>query len=589
VLAGPARAEAVAELRRALNLTAPFARLLARRGYSQPSEAEAFLNPKLDQLHQPDKLPDMAPAVKRLLAARQNKERVVLFGDYDVDGLSATALLARFCRLIGLEAQPLVPERADGGYGLSAEAVARIRAFRPQLLVTLDNGISAHEPLAALAAQGVDCVVLDHHHVGPGGAPDAVAVVNPRRAGAEYPFRELCAVGLTFKLAWALGTGLACGRRMPEELRRFLLDALALVALGTLADVAPLTGENRVLAANGLKALAQSRAAGLAALRERCGVSTPPTATEVAFRMAPRLNAAGRCGRAADALELLLTDDPLRAAHLAQHLDGLNRERQAVEQKILIEARRRAQEILARPDAPAALVLAGPGWHPGVIGIVAARLAEEFSRPAVLLALDGPGQLARGSARSIPGFHLAQALEQCSEHLVSHGGHAAAAGLKLRPESLSAFRASFEAVAARALSPEMLEPTLGLEEELPLEAMDEAFCRELARLEPCGAANPQPLWSASGVSVVGQVRPLGQDEKHLSFYARQDGSVRRAVGFGLGRHFNTLCEMAERGALDLAFRAELNRFRDQTSVELHLQAFRASRSRAREMTAGAGA
>lgn len=576
--------ESIETLQRELGLTRPFARLLVRRGICQPADAAAFLDLRLDRLHDPMGLPDMPVAVERVLRAVRQREKVVLFGDYDVDGVSATALMTRFFRLLGLAVEPLVPERERGGYGLSGEALARIRACKPQLLITLDNGISAHEPLAALTSDGVDCIVIDHHHVGTGGLPRALAVINPKRPDSTYPFSELCGAGLAFKFAWALSVGFSSNRRVSPEFRMFLLEALALAGLGTVADVVPLIGENRILAAHGLKALAKTTSAGLVALQEVAGIKGPPSASDVGFRLGPRINAAGRCGEASEALELLLTDDAARAKELAQRLDGLNRERQNLEQRILTQARKEALALMDRSDAPPALVLSGEDWHVGVIGIVASRLVEEFYRPTVLIASVGENR-GRGSGRSIPGFHLAEALEATQRYLTSFGGHAAAAGFELRVGSIPEFRAAFEETARQRLTTADVVPSLHIEETVALQDVNRSFCQELARLEPCGAGNPSPLIGVLGVQVAGHVR-LTRDEKHLQLYVRQEGAVRRAVGFGMAGHFNALCDVAKTGLMDVAFKPQLGSFRGETEVELHLKAFRCGGSAERVSAAG---
>jgi len=562
-------------LGQALELSPAFARLLVRRGFADPAVTQAFLEARLDGLHDPMLLPDMPAAVARIARAVQEKQRIVLFGDYDVDGVTSTALLAGFFKLLGVQVDSLLPERDKGGYGLSAAALERIRARKPDLLITLDNGVSAHEPVAALRAAGIDCVIVDHHHVGPEGPPRALAVVNPKRADSDYPFKDLCGAGLAFKLAWAMAVDFSQSKKVSPEFRAFLMDALALAALGTLADVVPLQGENRILASQGIKALRRTATPGLRELLAVCQLAEAPElrARDVSFLLAPRINAAGRCGQAAEALELLTTTDAARARELAARLELLNRERQGIELEILESARAQAREALARPDAPRALVLASPDWHAGVIGIVASRIVEEFNRPAVLLAIDADGQ-ARGSGRSIRGFHLAEAFAASGEHLLSHGGHAAAAGLSARAEAIAAFRGVFEAEAARRLTPDDLRPGIRIETALPLQELSAALCRECERLEPCGMGNPQPMLAALGVQLAGQPKPMGTNEQHLSFLARQGETVLRTVGFGFGTHFNALCEAAERGPLDLAFRPNLNTFRGATSVELRLEAFR---------------
>jgi single-stranded-DNA-specific exonuclease len=572
-----------------LGVSRAFARILARRGLRSPETAKAFLDPRLDALHDPSGLPDMERAVLRIEAAVRRKERVVLFGDYDVDGLTATALLARFFRLLRHPVEALAPERTQGGYGLTAESLSRIRQLRPGLLITLDNGTAAHKALEELRAEGVEAIVLDHHHVGVEGLPAAQAVVNPARADHDYPFRHLCGAALAFKLAWALAVRFSRSRRVNAEFRGFLLDAISLVALGTLADVAPLVGENRVLAAWGLKALRASRLPGLAALRELCRIEGAPQATEVTFRLAPRLNAAGRCGCAREALELLLCDDQARAAELGRRLEAHNRRRQSTERRILEEARAAAQARLSSDPTLAALVLHSPDWDAGVIGIVASRLVEEFNLPTVLMAVDGERGLARGSGRSVPGFHLAEALAGGGKHLVSHGGHAAAGGLTVRCERLAAFRAQFEETAAQRLKPEQRRPRLFIEEVLTLGEVNGELCRELERLEPCGEANERPVLAVRGVELRGAPRLCGNEEQHLHFHAGCGREVRRAIGFGMGPKFNALCDAAA-GPLDLAFQPKLNTFRGETRVELQLRAFRASKEGGAEQlqTAAAG-
>ncbi|MCW8133046.1 MAG: single-stranded-DNA-specific exonuclease RecJ [Planctomycetota bacterium] len=571
----PADAQAAKLLAQKLELSAPFARVLVRRGYADADAANIFLNAKLDGLHDPMLLPDMGPAVARIAKAVKEKQRIVLFGDYDVDGVSATALLAGFFRLIGAPVEALVPERDKGGYGLSAEALERIRARRPELVITLDNGISAHEPVEALKAAGADCVIVDHHHVGEAGPPRALAVINPKRKDSAYPFDELCGAGLSFKLAWAMAVDFSKSKKVSPEFRAFLLDALSLAALGTLADVVPLNGENRVLACQGMKVLQRTDSPGLKALMavSQLGGETL-NARDVTFMLAPRINAAGRCGQAADALELLATPDPARARELAEKLDTLNRERQSIEQAIHEQARAQARAALEGQKPPRALLMHSPDWHPGVIGIVASRIVEEFNRPAVLLADDPKLGLARGSGRSIRGFHLAEAFAAGGGHLVSYGGHAAAAGLTAKLEALEAFRQAFEAEAQKRLTSEDLKPSIRIEETLALAEISGAFCRELERLEPCGVGNPKPTFRAEGVKIAGQVRPMGASEQHVSFMARQGEAVLRAVGFGFGTHFNVLCEAAARGDLELAFRPGLNTFRGDATVELRLEAFR---------------
>jgi len=584
--------QAVAEgLASALDISAACARILVRRGYDNEESAGQFLSRRMDLLHEPQLLPDMAKAVARIAAAVEKGQKIVLFGDYDVDGLAATALLDRFFRLVktgarnGFEVESFVPDRAHG-YGLTPAAAEAIRRHTPDLLITLDNGINAHEHLAAFAQAGIDCIVVDHHHVG-AGVPKASAVINPkRRDGHSYPFDELCGAGIAFKLAWALAVHFSHHRKVTPEFRAFLLDAVALAGAGTLADVVPLVGENRVLAHHGLLALGRTRMPGLRALLQCCNVKDVPRAQEVVYRLAPRLNAAGRCGEVAEALELLLTEDPQRAACLAAALEGYNNQRQKIEERILEEARGQALEMLAAAPGCRALVLDSPAWHQGVIGIVASRIVEEFHRPAVLLAVDSASQTARGSGRSIRGLHIAEALAHTKAQLVEQlgemffmefGGHAAAAGLQLRAEHIPAFRQAFQTAAATQLSAEDLAPVLHVDERLELGQANGRLCGDLEKLEPCGSGNPRPLFAACGVAVTTAPKPLGNGDKHFAFHVRQGQTTRRVVAFNAGERFNELSEMCKLSRLDIAFRPHINTYRGASSVELSLEDFRPSK------------
>ncbi|MGD0092717.1 MAG: single-stranded-DNA-specific exonuclease RecJ [Planctomycetota bacterium] len=578
---GPPQEAAAEDLARALRLSPVCARLLVRRGYDNRGTAGQYLARGMDLLHEPHLLPDMAQAVARIAAAVEKGQKIVLFGDYDVDGLAATALLDRFFRVVktgvrnGFQVESYVPDRAHG-YGLSPEAAAAIGRRKPQLLITLDNGTNAHEHLAAFARAGIDCIVVDHHHVG-ADVPRAHAVINPkRRDGHSYPFAELCGAGLAFKLAWALAVHFSHHKRVTPEFRAFLLDAVALAGAGTLADVVPLVGENRVLAYQGLLALGRTRMPGLRALLQCCRVEGVPRAQEVTFRLAPRINAAGRCGDAAEALELLLTEDPQRAATLVAALDGYNTARQKIEDQILTEARAQALALLKELPGCRALVLHSPAWHHGVIGIVASRIVEEFYRPAVLLTVDGASQTARGSGRSVRGLHLAEALARTKEHLLEFGGHAAAAGLKLKTANIPAFRRAFHDTAASMLGAEEPAPVLNVDAPITLEQADGGLCSDLEKLEPCGAGNPRPLFAALNVAVTRAPRPLGREGKHFDFHVRQGATPRRVVAFNAQERFNELSDMCRTGALDIAFRPKLNAFRGATSVELMLEDFRPS-------------
>jgi len=569
-------------LAQSLKLAPVCGRLLVRRGFNAQS-AEHFQGRRLDQMHDPALLPDMAKAVGRIAEAVEKEQSIFLFGDYDADGVTATALMTRFFRVLQsrsrykFKLESRVPERKHG-YGLSNEAVELIRSHKPDLLITLDNGISAHAELAALNASGIDCIVVDHHTVS-ATLPPALAVINPKRHDNTYPFIELCGAGLAFKLAWALSVHFSQNKRVTPEFRAFLLDAIALAGIGTLADVVPLENENRIIAHHGLLALGRTSMPGLRALIERSNIkNTPPKAHEVAFRIAPRINAAGRCADAADALDLLLTEDPARAALLAEKLDGHNTERQKIEAGILDSARKQAIEFLTKLPGCRSFVLSSPDWHAGVIGIVASRIVEEFHRPALLLSLNAETQIARGSGRSIAALNLHHALSANSERLLTFGGHAAAAGLSIQGAEIAAFRTAFESTAASLISDEDLVPRFFIEEQLTLDEVTEKMIGDLELFEPCGAANPRPTLAAFGVAVSGKPRLFGKEESHFEFFAKQNNAPRRVVAFSQAPQFNALCIAQERGPLDIAFRPQINEFRGQRSVELHLEAFRSSGS-----------
>lgn len=573
---------AVTLLARALNLTPIAARLLVRRGIHSPKDAEGFLSRRFDLLHDPMQLPDMEPAIARIAKAVEKGERIMLFGDYDADGITATALLARFFEVLKkrsrgtFEVEARVPERKFG-YGLSPQAVEQIRARKPHLLITLDNGISAHDALDKLSADGIDCIVVDHHHVH-GELPRAVAVINPKRPDSKYAYNELCGAGISFKLAWALAVHFSQNKKVTPEFRAFLLDAIALAGMGTIADIVPLVDENRVLAHQGLVALNRTQSPGLRALIDASKLSGPVKAGDVGFRLAPRLNAAGRCGEVSEALELLLTDDPHRAAELAAMLDGYNAERQDIQARIADEARTQALRMLESVPDRRVLVLDSAEWHHGVIGIVASRIVEEFHRPALLLSIDAETKLARGSGRSIRGLHLAEALAHQKEMLLTFGGHAAAAGLSLHAQNVEAFRAAFESTAMSLLSAEDLVPRLNVDEQIRVGDLTEKLCHDLDQFEPFGMGNPRPTFAVIGVLLSSPPRVFGKTEEHLSFFARHEKATRRVVGFGCGDKLNMLCDLMQAGPIDVAFRPQLNTFRGETAVEMVMEDFRRSES-----------
>jgi single-stranded-DNA-specific exonuclease len=518
--------EGEARLAAALGLDPLAARVLAARGLADPDAARAFLGVRLQDLPDPYAMKGMRAAVERLVRAIEGGERIACYGDYDVDGVTSTVLLAGFLRAAGADVVTYVPHRLVEGYGLNEAAVARLAAAGVRLLVTLDCGITAAAEVRAAAALGVDTVVVDHHTV-PVELPAASAILNPHQPGCGHPAKELAAVGVTFTLVMALRRALReRGRYGPARPEPNLKDALDLVALGTIADVVPLVGANRVLVHWGLEALARSRRPGVRALKRVAGLAegAPVGAGQVGFRLAPRINAAGRLDDAGRGVRLLLAEDEGEAAALAEALDRENQARQELERRILAEAE--ADAAARVRDGARGLVLARDGWHAGVVGIVASRIVERFHRPAVLVALgDGAG---KGSGRSVEGFHLYDALAACAAHLVRFGGHRHAAGVTLDRERLGAFAAAFEAHAAERLREEDLVPRCRIDAWVDEAEVTERAAEDLARLGPFGAGHPEPVFALRGAA--SRARAVGAGGSHLKLaVGRFD-----AIGFGMG-------------------------------------------------------
>jgi len=551
----------------ALGVPALVANILGRRGYATPEAARAFLSPQLDQLHPPERLPGLEKAAERLVAAARDGEPIVIYGDYDVDGTTAAAILWKALRLAGANVRIYIPHRIEEGYGLNAEAVERLAAEGARVLVTVDCGIRGHDEVARAAALGVDVIVTDHHEPDADRLPPAVAVVNPKLPGSPYPFRDLAGAGVALKLAWAIGRTLSPRERVSEPFRAFLLAATGLAALGTIADVVPLVGENHVLASFGLKALAASNQPGITALREVGRLEGKAIdAYHIGYVIAPRLNAAGRMGHAQAAVELLTTAGPEAAQAIARDLDAQNRRRQQIERAILDEADAQVAETFD-PGRDAAIVAAGPGWHTGVIGIVASRLVEKYHRPTVLIGVrDGQAQ---GSGRSIPGFHLFEALAACRHHLTTFGGHTMAAGLRLAPEAIEPFRQAFLAHAAKTLTPDDLTPRLTIDAEVDPMHLTLETARLLERLGPFGAGNPRPVFATRRVQVTSPPRRIGRRGDHLALWVRSAGRACRAVAWGMG---NLADAVGRAGSCGLAFTCRVSTFRPrQPEVELHVK------------------
>lgn len=548
----PARAR---ELARELNAPEAIGNVLVHRGLSDLESARHFLEPTLADLHDSLLMRDLDRAATRLRAAGASGERVMVQGDYDVDGVTSAYLMATVLARLGARVHVRIPHRTRDGYGLTDAAVDEARYRECTLIVTVDCGITAVEPIARARAIGIDTVVTDHHPLGPT-LPDAVAVVNPARADCGYPFKSLAGVGVAFKLA------------------RVLLDEaddpddfLDVVALGTIADVVPLVGENRVLARFGLERLSRTRRPGLRALMEGTGLwGKPVTGGQVAFVLAPRLNAAGRMSSGEQALRLLMAREPDEARAVAESLEEDNDRRRQHDEKAALDAVARAERELGWPEC-ASILMWSEEWHPGVLGIVAARMVERFHRPSVLIALDG--DRGRGSGRSVAGVDLRALLEGCGDLLDTYGGHAFAAGLTVSRARLPELRDRFERLAAERVSPDMRVPALTHDGELSLAACDLALCDWLERLAPHGLGNPEPVFVSvearvDGTTVVG-------DGKHLRLRLRDGSGSAEAIGFGMGAEAATLPAGTP---IQIAFHPMRHTWRDDTRVQLRLRGIR---------------
>jgi single-stranded-DNA-specific exonuclease len=532
--------------------------LLRRKGFACADDVHAFLRPRLSALSDPFLLPNMKAAVARILEAIDRIERIVLFGDYDVDGVTSLALLAEMLRSYGAAPELFLPLRMAEGYGLSPESVERCcEQHRPQLLIAVDCGTSSLAEIASLKERGIDVIVLDHHE--PKSAlPDCVAVVNPK-AISDCAFQDLCSVGIVFKLCHAL----LKTRSAPEFDLKAHLD---LVALGTVADIVPLERENRIFVQRGMLELAASKRPGIRKLMEVAAVRAPVLAEHIGFRLGPRLNAAGRLATAEKALRLLLTKDEAEANELAAFLDVQNRDRQDVERKICAEAEER---LMTSFDAvrDAAIVLGSRDWHPGVLGIVASRLARKYHRPTILLAFDSLG-LGKGSGRSIEGLSLVAALNRCAAHLEKFGGHEMAAGLAVREENFEAFVASFKQAARDLLTEEDLQPRLHLDHELAFSELNDELLRWQQALEPFGNANPHPLFFAREVTPAAGPQVL--KERHLVLRLRQRNHFRRAI------FFDGAAAPLPAPPWDIAFRINADEYEGETRLQIQVEAVRAA-------------
>ncbi|MDR4496686.1 MAG: DHHA1 domain-containing protein [Candidatus Scalindua sp.] len=585
------------EIARSLRISPIVSQVLINRGVTDAEEAKVFLRPQLSFLRDPSLLPDIEKSANRIIEAITNGEKITVYGDYDVDGISATALMVECLEvLVQLNGSPkseidyYIPDRLEEGYGLNTEAVEMLSRSGTKVIITVDCGSNSFTEAEVAKKNGVDLIVTDHHEPGcaeysrphilhksngngkvigegqltkltehqfGGGiegqkqhSEHVFGMVNPKLSTSLYPFRELAGVGVAFMLAWTIGKSFSKSEKVVSEFKEFLMNAMGYVALGTIADVVPLKRENRILAKYGLSSLQYAKQPGINALKEVAGLKGKNIdSSHVGFCLGPRINAAGRIGNAKMGVEMLTARSEKKAQEIALYLDNENKKRRKIQNDILASAKRK---ILDEMDAESVkvLIITGDNWHPGVIGVVASRLVGEYYKPVIIISTEN--DIGHGSARSIPGFHLYDALEECEmafpdkKLFISYGGHSQAAGLRILKRDIPEFKRRFYDIASECLRSEDLIPTLHVDLEIELASISRSILHELSRLSPHGEGNPVPVFAARGVRIVGRIRRFGIEGKHVNFYVRQENTTFRAVAFGLGER----CEIFQKGDMD---------------------------------------
>lgn len=575
----PHDAGLIAEMERTAGVPPVVAQLLVCRGILDPAEVRTFLDAKLSGLRDPQLLPGVNDAAERIHAAVQQQRRIIIYGDYDADGMTATAILHNCLSLLGADVGYYVPNRLDDGYGLNNEALRNLASRGASLVVSVDCGISAIEQATTARELGLELIITDHHQLADK-LPDAAAIVHPRLPGHRYPFGGLCGAGVALKLAWAICQRASDAAKVKPHLREFLMSAVGLAAIGTVADVVPLVDENRILVKHGQWSLRQAPGPGMQQLLQitKLDQKSELSSEDIAFTLAPRLNAAGRLGQAQLGVELLITQDAQRAKSLAEYIHELNNSRDSLERSIHKQATAQLKEQFD-PEADPALVLAGHGWHVGVIGIVAGRIAERYNRPTIIISLDELGvKPGMGSARSACGLDLYQALSACEEHLVSFGGHVAAAGLSINEAEVEAFRSAFFEFAENETNGKDRIAEICIDVEAPLSQLTARVVKQIEQLAPFGEGNPRPVLCASGVTLAEKPRRMGGGDRHLAVKLCQHQTALRAVAFGKGEWAD---DLEQAGApIDIVFRPVINEFRGWQNVELHLLDWRVSETAA---------
>ena len=560
IVTDPPEEKKLRELAESLKVPKVIARVLLNRGIESYGLAEKFFRPKWEDLYDPFLMKDMEKAAERVISAIKQKERIFVYGDYDVDGVTAVSLLYLFLRKLGSEVFFYIPDRLQEGYGLSKAGIQYAANVDAGLLISVDCGITGVEEVAMARELGIDVIISDHHEPGEK-LPTAIAILDPKREGCPYPFKELAGVGVAYKLIQAVSEKLGLSEEIPREY-------VDLVALGSAADIVPLVDENRVLVKKGLEKINRLERIGIRALVESSGLFGRKIGTgQIVFILAPRINAVGRLGNAERAVRLLITDSDQQARNIASILESENRNRKNIDE----ETFQQAMELMESnfdPQSDRAVVLSHEGWHPGVIGIVASRIAEWAYRPTIMIAVeDGVG---KGSARSISNFDIYSAIKQCEKYLTAFGGHKYAAGLTIEPDKIDAFREEFKKIAAEMLKDEGLVQTLRVDAEINLSEITDKMVRLLNEFAPFGPQNMRPVFLSRNLQVVGTPRIVGKN--HLKFKVRQGGVVYDAIGFDLGSLFYRLTPGEDN--LDMIYVAEENHWNGQGKIQLRVKDLR---------------
>ena len=559
------------QLAKSLKVSPLLAQVLINRRVTDAQTGSVFLRPKLTQLIDPAQMPGIEPAVQRLKQAVKNKEKITVYGDYDVDGITGVAILWQVLTLLGADVDYYIPHRIDEGYGLNAEAVQTLAKSGTKLLVTVDCGVTAYRSAELAGQSGLDLIITDHHQLDTQpdrGLPRAVAIVHPVLK-KSYPNQDSAGAMVAFKLAWAIANEFNPGQKLEPTLREFMINATTLAAMGTIADIVDLRGENRVLTSFGLKALPECNLSGIQALIESAGLTGHRLDSyHIGFRLAPMLNAAGRMGHARLAVELLTSEKPIRSMQIAEYLKEQNSQRQQYERKIFKQACEMiVEQNLHHPDRKS-IVLASENWHTGVIGIVASRIVDKFYRPTIMInAGAAENGIAQGSARSIHGFCLLSAIEACSKHLISFGGHKMAAGVKIETEKIDSFTADFEAYAKQNLNDNDLAAKLHIDAVAPLAQFRTEMVTELQMLGPFGQGNPKPVFATKGVRLASPPRRVGSGREHLQLAITDNTNAVRCIGFRFGKLEKKLLEHE---FFNVAYQPQLNTYNGNTNVEFVL-------------------